>query len=62
MGVVIRRILERTDLAPAGLRPEAGVRKGITFVPKHGVPVVMREAPKPAAPSPSPPARPVSVP
>ena len=42
---MIRRILERTDLAPAGQRPEAGVRKGITFVPKHGVPVVMREAP-----------------
>ena len=41
MRVVIRRVLERTDLAPAGRRPEKGVRKGITFTPKRGVRVVM---------------------
>jgi cytochrome P450 len=51
MGVVIRRVLERTDLAPFGRRAETGVRRGITFVPKRGVRVVMREAPKVASPT-----------
>ena len=40
MRVVIRRILERTDLQPASAKPEKGVRKGIVFGPKHGARVV----------------------
>ncbi len=50
MQVVIRRVLERTSLAPVGRRPEKGVRRGITFVPSGGVrvrlgaPVVGRSA------------------
>jgi cytochrome P450 family 135 len=46
MGVVIRQVLERTDLAPSGARREKGVRQGVTHVPKRGVQVVMREPPK----------------
>ena len=49
MGVVIRRVLERTDLAPSDRRREKGVRKGVTHVPRRGVRVVMREPPKAAA-------------
>jgi cytochrome P450 len=49
MGVVIRRVLERTQLAPADRRPDKGVRKGITFVPKRGVRVLLREPPLPVA-------------
>ena len=37
MRTVIRRVLERTDLRPVGRRPERGVRRGITFVPRKGV-------------------------
>ncbi len=37
MRTVIRRVLERTRLRPVGRRPERGVRRGITFVPKRGV-------------------------
>jgi cytochrome P450 len=48
MTVVIRRVLERTRLTPAGRRPDKGVRKGITFVPKRGVRVALREQPLPA--------------
>lgn len=40
MRVVIRRVLERTELRPVGRRPERGIRKGVTFVPKRGVRVV----------------------
>jgi cytochrome P450 family 135 len=50
MNVVVRRVIERTDLAAADPRPEKGVRRGITFVPKNGARVVMRSAPKPASP------------
>jgi cytochrome P450 family 135 len=49
MGVVIRRVLERTELSSFDRRPEKGVRKGVTFVPKRGVRVVMREVPRAAA-------------
>ena len=49
MSVVIRRVLERADLAPAGRRPERGVRQGVTFVPKRGTRVVMRKSPVPAS-------------
>ena len=37
MQVVIRRVLERTDLSPVGGRPEKGVRRGIIFMPAKGV-------------------------
>jgi cytochrome P450 len=40
MRVVVRRVLERTELRPVGRRPERGIRKGVTFVPKRGVRVV----------------------
>ena len=42
MRTVIRRVLERCELAPVG-KPERGVRRGITYVPKRGVRVVLRE-------------------
>jgi cytochrome P450 len=60
MNVVVRRVIERTDLVPADRRPDKGVRQGVTFVPKRGVRVLMRAAPKPAPATPS--ARPASVP
>jgi cytochrome P450 family 135 len=41
MAVVIRRVLERADLSLVDRRPEKGIRRGITFTPKHGVRVVM---------------------
>ena len=47
MQVVIRRVLERTRLEPATLRPEKRLRKGVTIVPKKGVRVLQREAPLP---------------
>jgi cytochrome P450 len=36
MRVVVRRVLERTELVPTG-RPEKVQRRAITLVPKHGV-------------------------
>ena len=36
MRVVIRRVLERVDMAPAG-PPEKGVRRSIVYVPGNGV-------------------------
>ena len=47
MKVVIRRVLERTELRASG-RPEKGLRKGVTIVPKHGARVVQERAPTPA--------------
>jgi cytochrome P450 len=47
MQVVIRRVLERTRLEPASMRPEKRLRKGVTIVPKRGVRVLQREAPLP---------------
>jgi cytochrome P450 family 135 len=47
MQVVIRRVLERTDLTPSGRRPEKGVRRGITFVPASGVRVRLGAPPQP---------------
>jgi cytochrome P450 family 135 len=41
MRTVIKRVLERADLSPVGDRPEPGVRKGITFVPKRGARAVL---------------------
>ncbi len=43
MRVVIRRVLERTELALADSRPEKGVRRGITYVPARGVRVRVAE-------------------
>jgi hypothetical protein len=48
MQVVIRRVLERTQLKAVGRRPEKGVRKGVTIVPKRGVRVVQKLPPRPA--------------
>jgi len=45
MRVVIKRVLERASLEPVG-RPEQGVRRGITFVPKRGARAMLTEAPK----------------
>jgi cytochrome P450 len=47
MQVVIRRVLERTELRAFGPRPEKRVRKGVTIVPKRGVRVVQTKAPTP---------------
>jgi cytochrome P450 family 135 len=41
MRVVIKRVLERTELRPAHRRPERGVRRTITYTPKRGVRVVL---------------------
>jgi cytochrome P450 family 135 len=48
MEVVIRRVLERTDLRPAARRPEQAVRRGVTFSPKRGARAVQPRAPVPA--------------
>ena len=40
MKVVIKRVLERTDLRPVGRKPEKVERRGITLVPRDGVQVV----------------------
>ena len=48
MQVVIRRVLERTDLRPIGRRPEKRTRKGVMIVPKRGVRVVQSRPPLPA--------------
>jgi cytochrome P450 len=50
MRVVIKRVLERAELRPARRRPERGVRRTITFMPKRGVPV-RQMAPPRAAPA-----------
>jgi cytochrome P450 len=50
MRVVISRVLERAQLAPVG-RPESGVRKGVTIVPRRGVRVRQMTAPRPATAS-----------
>jgi len=43
MRVVIRRVIERSRLAPVGPRPERVERRGITMVPKTGTRAVLRE-------------------
>jgi len=54
MGIVIRRVLERTQLVPVGRRPEKRsrfemtLRNGTTFLPKRGVRVIQERAPAPA--------------
>jgi cytochrome P450 len=51
MKIVLRAVLGRYALAPAGARPEPTGRRSITFSPKHGARVVLRarrRAPSPA--------------
>jgi cytochrome P450 len=48
MRVVISRVLQRASLAATG-RPEKGVRKGVTIVPRRGVRVTQTTAPRPAS-------------
>jgi len=46
MRAVIRRVLERCELEAVGAKPEGGVRKGITLVPRHGARVRQHAEPK----------------
>jgi cytochrome P450 len=48
MRVVIARVLSRAGLRTVG-RPESGVRKGVTIVPRRGVRVVQSTSPQPAS-------------
>jgi len=48
MRTVIRQVLRRADIRPAGRRPERGVRRGITFVPTRGVRTRLAGRPRPA--------------
>jgi cytochrome P450 len=47
MRIVVRRVLERTQLEAVGAKPDQVVRHGITMVPKNGVRVVQARAPEP---------------
>ena len=44
MKVVIKRVLERTELKAVGAKPEQVLRRGITLVPRDGVRVVQERA------------------
>jgi cytochrome P450 family 135 len=48
MRVVIARVLARAELKAVG-RPERGVRKGVTIVPRRGVRAVQPAPPQPAS-------------
>jgi cytochrome P450 len=48
MRVVIARVLARAQLEAVG-RPESGVRKGVTIVPRRGVRVVQKARPREAS-------------
>jgi cytochrome P450 len=48
MRVVMKRVLERTELLPAGRRPEKVTRRGITMVPRNGARAIQPHAPAPA--------------
>jgi cytochrome P450 len=52
MKVVIKRVLARTELRTVSQKPEQVLRRGITLVPREGVPVVQKGAPQPAPPAP----------
>ncbi len=54
MRVVISGVLDRARLASAG-KPEKGVRKGVTIVPRRGVLVRQTAAPRASRPAPAPP-------
>jgi cytochrome P450 len=47
MRVVLAQVLRRTELAPAGRRPERSVRRGVTMVPRHGARAVQVRPPLP---------------
>ena len=49
MRVVVKRVLERTELRALDRKPEKVLRRGITFVPEHGALVTQPEAPEPVA-------------
>lgn len=53
MRAVLRRVLERCELEPAGRRPARAERRGITVAPSGGVRVRLRSR-RPATPAPSP--------
>ena len=42
MAEVIRTVVSRVDLEPTRPDPEPVVMRGITLVPRHGTPVVVR--------------------
>ena len=48
MRVVVKRVLERTELVPVSPKAEKVLRRGITMVPKEGVRAVQPRAPAPA--------------
>jgi cytochrome P450 len=50
MRATIRRMLERTRLRAVDERPEEGLRRGVTIVPRRGVRVLQESAPVPAPP------------
>src|SRR3954465_14846472 len=52
MKVVIKRVLERTELRAVSDKPEQVLRRGITLVPREGVPVVQAAAPRLASAAP----------
>src|SRR5436305_2090877 len=49
MSVVVKRVLERTELQPADPHPEKGLPRCITMVPKSGVRVIQPREPMPAS-------------
>ena len=61
MRIVLRRVVERTDLVAVRRRPERVQRRGITLVPRDGVRVVQRRAPAPAKSADAPSAAAVSL-
>jgi cytochrome P450 len=52
MKVVIKRVLERTELRAVSDKPEQVLRRGITLVPRDGVRVVQAASPRPASAAP----------
>jgi cytochrome P450 len=48
MAEVIRAVVERVELVPARPQPDPVVLRGITLVPRHGAPVVVRRVATPA--------------
>jgi hypothetical protein len=50
---VIKRVLERTELRTVSQKPEQVLRRGITLVPREGVPVVQAMAPRPPVEEPA---------
>ena len=49
MRVVLRRVLERAALRPAGRRPATVQVRAITLAPKDGARVIQERAPRPAS-------------